>query len=61
MESKEEDEEGLQRSLSGSPGPAVAALAIEGEEALAVCRPQLVHGYILTYFFEQTNYRWQRS
>ena len=58
--------------------PAVAALEIEGEEALAVCRPQLVlvhadhssmctvdddgddHGYILTYFFEQTNYRWQR-
>ena len=43
MESKEE-EEGSQRSLSGSPGPeAVAAVAaIEGEEALAVYRPQLV-------------------
>ena len=39
MESKEE---GSQRSLSGSPGPVAAASAIEGEEALAACRPQLV-------------------
>ena len=42
MQSKEEEEEGSQRSLSGSPGPAEAATAIEGEEAHAVCRPQLV-------------------
>ena len=39
MESKEE-EEGSQRSLSGSPGKAVAA--IKGEEDLAARRPQLV-------------------
>jgi hypothetical protein len=38
MESKEK--EGSQRSLSGSPGPAAAA--IKGEEALAARRPQLV-------------------
>ena len=41
-ELEEEGEEGSQRSLSGSPGPAAAALAIEGEEALVVHRPQLV-------------------
>jgi hypothetical protein len=35
MESKEEDEEMSQRNLSESPGPAVA-VAIEGEEDLAV-------------------------
>ena len=39
MESKEE---GSQRSLSGSPGATAAVVAIKGEEALAVCRPQLV-------------------
>ena len=39
MESKEE--EGSQRSFSGSPGSTAAASAIKGEEALAVCRPQL--------------------
>jgi len=37
MKSKEE---GSQRNLSGSPGPAV--LVIEGEEDLAARRPQLV-------------------
>ena len=41
LPSKEEEEEGSQRRRSGSPGPA-AASATEGEEALAVCRPQLV-------------------
>ena len=39
---EEEGEEGSQRSLSGSSGPAAGALAIEGEEALVVHRPQLV-------------------
>ena len=41
MESKEEDEEMSQRNLSESPGPAVA-VAIEGEEDLAVWWPQIV-------------------
>ena len=46
-----EEEERSQRSLSGSPGTAAAALAaIEGEEALAVCRPQLVLEAVVALF-----------
>jgi hypothetical protein len=42
MELKESKEEGSQRSLSSSPGPTAVVSTIEGEEALAACRPQLV-------------------